>query len=517
MSQEWYIYKSGEQMGPHSWEKLRDLARSGAIQPEDQVWTAGMNGWTAAEDIFGLSDVLRAPAQGPPASPRALPAGSSRSSGPASEGRRWMWVAAGAALAVLLLGGCAAAYLLFLREGAPWATPMEIESTSTPAPTAAPLPSPTESMGWEEPAPTVASGNAELSLQQPDSVVDAFIRATLGTVPGGALDYEAAQALMTEAYAAKYGTPGWVPELYGIQEGPTAYTIDDQQIIEDAATVTASGFWSGELGRRWRFSLEQAAGTWKIADIKVLDAAEGDEETLSGQPTQSTESPSDPPSVVTEAFMLATLGTLPGASLDDSRAKGLMTASYAPEFDSPGFVPLTYGIQDGPTSYEIAEEEISGSTATVTVWGYWRGDLGRLWQFRLERESDAWQIAGIEIIEDGETVQEKPTPSPFWRLNPVTSEFTVSENGGYRLVLTYQSPSEDIEGLFRIAYYRQDDGTLAYDQGRTGVIAVGSTELTLDSDWTDYDLYSLGFRPGAHDVVATIDDLVVATGELTVE
>jgi len=110
---------------------------------------------------------------------------------------------------------------------------------------------------------------------------------------------------------------------------------------------------------------------------------------------------------VVDDFVRATLGTVPGAAIDYDQARSLMTAAYAREFDSAGFVPIAYGIQDGPTTYEIGDEETSGSTATVMVLGYWGGELGRRWGFALQQEEGAWRIAAITILD---TTGPEPTP-----------------------------------------------------------------------------------------------------------
>lgn len=229
------------------------------------------------------------------------------------------------------------------------------------------------------------------------------------------------------------------------------------------------------------------------------------------------EEPAAQPAAVVEAFVLATLGTLPGAELDEAKARSLMTAAYAPQFDTPGFIPLTYGIQDGPTSYQIAGEAVSGEAATVEVVGYWGESADRRWDFSLEQEEGHWRIAGIQVEEAEESPGETTSESAFWQLNPVATEFTVYDNGGYKLVVTFDQPAEDIEATFKIEYRREDDGSLVYDQESTGVIEAGRDTLTLDSDWTGYDLAQMGFNPGRHRVLAYIDGVEIASGELTVE
>lgn len=59
MSAQWYVYKDGEQKGPYSFEQLTEAAKSGQISPADMVWTAGMDGWTRAEQVEGLNPAAR--------------------------------------------------------------------------------------------------------------------------------------------------------------------------------------------------------------------------------------------------------------------------------------------------------------------------------------------------------------------------------------------------------------------------------------------------------------------------
>ena len=223
------------------------------------------------------------------------------------------------------------------------------------------------------------------------------------------------------------------------------------------------------------------------------------------------------PAEVVDAFIRATLGTVPGAVIDYDRARGLMTVAYAREFDSPDFVPLTYGIQEGPSSYGVAGADISGSRATVVVSGYWGADLGREWGFRLQQEDGLWRIGAIDILETEEPADEEVVRSPFWQLNPVLNEFTVRDDGGWKLVVTFDEPAENVPVQVRITYVRRDDGTVAYSQEDSGFVAAGGTRLTLDSDWSNYDLAQLGFRPGSHRVAAYLDDVEIGSGELMVE
>jgi hypothetical protein len=98
------------------------------------------------------------------------------------------------------------------------------------------------------------------------------------------------------------------------------------------------------------------------------------------------------PSKVIDSYMKATLGMIPGADIDYDHARTLMTTSYAAEFTDSMFVPTSYGMQDGPDSVEITDEEILTDTATVTVLGHWGPDNQMYWMFELEKEAGDWKL-----------------------------------------------------------------------------------------------------------------------------
>lgn len=98
------------------------------------------------------------------------------------------------------------------------------------------------------------------------------------------------------------------------------------------------------------------------------------------------------PSKVIDSYMKATLGMIDGANIDYDHARTLMTTSYAAEFDSPMFVPMSYGMQDGPDSVEITDEEVLTDTATVTVLGHWGPNNQMYWMFELEKEAGDWKL-----------------------------------------------------------------------------------------------------------------------------
>ncbi len=131
------------------------------------------------------------------------------------------------------------------------------------------------------------------------------------------------------------------------------------------------------------------------------------------------------PAAVVDQFIKATLGTVPEATLNYEQARSLMTASYAATFNSAAFVPTAYGIQDGPTAYEIASEELSDSTATVLVLGYWDDDLSRRWQFALQIENLEWKIAAIDLLPLAGT-----EPAELTALRALEGEWELVEDDG---------------------------------------------------------------------------------------
>ncbi len=71
MSQEWYVFKDGQQKGPFTREQLTQNAASGILGLADMVWKGGMDAWTRADQVEGL--LPPAPAAPPPPPPAAAP------------------------------------------------------------------------------------------------------------------------------------------------------------------------------------------------------------------------------------------------------------------------------------------------------------------------------------------------------------------------------------------------------------------------------------------------------------
>lgn len=128
---------------------------------------------------------------------------------------------------------------------------------------------------------------------------------------------------------------------------------------------------------------------------KYLDVFEGVLSTLELGYKVSTNSPEK----VVEEYMDYTLGTLPTAEVDYDSAKTLLDSELQVQFDDPRFVPVSYGIQDGPDKAEITNTSVDGDYAEVEVDGIWGGDVGRQWLFMLDKSSGRWLITHVSFVD----------------------------------------------------------------------------------------------------------------------
>jgi hypothetical protein len=83
---EWHFTQSGQQAGPVTWTRLRELAASGTLRPTDQVWKSGMPNWVPAHSVTGLlpDHSVTPPTQSSPPLPPGVPASSN---GPSTSSR----------------------------------------------------------------------------------------------------------------------------------------------------------------------------------------------------------------------------------------------------------------------------------------------------------------------------------------------------------------------------------------------------------------------------------------------
>lgn len=63
---EWFYARNGQQVGPVSFEHLKELVSSGQVSRRDKVWREGMSDWVSAGDVPELVAGMAAPAPPPP-------------------------------------------------------------------------------------------------------------------------------------------------------------------------------------------------------------------------------------------------------------------------------------------------------------------------------------------------------------------------------------------------------------------------------------------------------------------
>ena len=108
------------------------------------------------------------------------------------------------------------------------------------------------------------SGTTPTTATAPKAVINSYMKATLGMIPGADIDYDKARTLMTTNYAAEFTDSMFVPQSYGMQDGPDSVEITGQEILTDTATVTVLGHWGPDNQMYWMFELEKEAGEWKL-------------------------------------------------------------------------------------------------------------------------------------------------------------------------------------------------------------------------------------------------------------
>lgn len=99
----------------------------------------------------------------------------------------------------------------------------------------------------------------------------------------------------------------------------------------------------------------------------------------------------DAPVDITEQFMLATLGTLPGADVDYDEAKELSSADLLSRWSGDYFVPQFYGIQNGPDTFEVKYQATRGDESIVRV-DVLYGEMMQAWAFGLVYEGGSWKV-----------------------------------------------------------------------------------------------------------------------------
>lgn len=150
-------------------------------------------------------------------------------------------------------------------------------------------------------------------------------------------------------------------------------------IIAIAAIGTTIYFW--QKSKRQTTQVTTTMPTVSPTITKTL--------TPTATPTEQTQ---ETPQAVTEKFMLATLGTLPkNGQVNYDLARTYMTESLKAQNTGESWVPLFYGIQDGPESVKFISQNISADSATVRFDPSW-GEMSLGWSFILVKENGSWLI-----------------------------------------------------------------------------------------------------------------------------
>ncbi len=101
----------------------------------------------------------------------------------------------------------------------------------------------------------------------PTKVAENFVLSTLGTVPGAEIDYEKAKTYLSKKLEARFTEDTFVPEFYGIQQGPDSYEMKTENISSDTASVKVDVRY-GDMVESWSFILVKEEGEWKIDEFK---------------------------------------------------------------------------------------------------------------------------------------------------------------------------------------------------------------------------------------------------------
>lgn len=101
----------------------------------------------------------------------------------------------------------------------------------------------------------------------PVDITEQFMLYTLGTLPGAEINYIKAKQLASSALRAEWTSDDFVPQFYGIQEGPDTFEVVSQTTTGDESVVLVDVKW-GEMMLRWAFTLVYEDGSWKVNSIR---------------------------------------------------------------------------------------------------------------------------------------------------------------------------------------------------------------------------------------------------------
>ena len=136
------------------------------------------------------------------------------------------------------------------------------KAVPTPTPTSIPTPVP-------KPDP-----NDAVIAPLPPEVVKAYMKNTLGTIPGAEVDYDKAKQYLSDELNKEFTSPMFVPTSYCIQDGPDDVKIHEEEMGPSAVNVKVSAEYGGEMQEMWNFELkpsEKDGQDWEISKIECLN------------------------------------------------------------------------------------------------------------------------------------------------------------------------------------------------------------------------------------------------------
>jgi hypothetical protein len=136
------------------------------------------------------------------------------------------------------------------------------KSKTSPVSTA----SPTKTATVSPKASATPTGNQTTAATEESAreFVERFMKMTLGTLPGASLDVDKAYTYLSDTMKAQYSGANWVPQFYGIQDGPDDYQFLMQNETEDGWVVKYNALWGNEVGIGWLFTVTKDNGQWYI-------------------------------------------------------------------------------------------------------------------------------------------------------------------------------------------------------------------------------------------------------------
>lgn len=115
--------------------------------------------------------------------------------------------------------------------------------------------------------PTTKPSSTTTANQQTSSArefVEKFMKMTLGTLPGASLDLTKARTSLSDVMQAQYQGEAWVPQFYGIQDGPSDFQFLSENQTEDGAVLKYNALFGNEVGLGWTFTVAKDGNNWFI-------------------------------------------------------------------------------------------------------------------------------------------------------------------------------------------------------------------------------------------------------------